>query len=234
MGIAFRLPIGCRIARQTLAGGAAILAANWLRSHYENFHRRFVGFFLPKRLRPHFHSIYAYCRISDEPWETKWRARHRRWAPARRLAGAARCLLSRRGEASSLRCRCERAFVICRYSERGPFADLLDGFFARTRRSRVMPRWGRRSGATGRYSANPVGRLVVVCGVVTTANDERFCLVPMRHAVRCSLQTSGRTLGRTLPRGRIYLPQRGHGCAGGGRDDTFAKWNRATPGISCA
>ena len=33
-------------------------------SHYENFH--VASWFLPKRFRPHFHSIYAYCRISDD------------------------------------------------------------------------------------------------------------------------------------------------------------------------
>jgi squalene synthase HpnC len=34
------------------------------RSHYENF--SVATWFLPKRLRPHFCSIYAYCRISDD------------------------------------------------------------------------------------------------------------------------------------------------------------------------
>jgi len=33
-------------------------------SHYENFH--VASWFLPKALRPHFHSIYAYCRVSDD------------------------------------------------------------------------------------------------------------------------------------------------------------------------
>src|ERR1700759_5248842 len=33
-------------------------------SHYENFH--VASWVLPKRLRPHFHSIYAYCHISDD------------------------------------------------------------------------------------------------------------------------------------------------------------------------
>ena len=33
-------------------------------SHYENFH--VATWFLPKKLRPHFQSIYAYCRISDD------------------------------------------------------------------------------------------------------------------------------------------------------------------------
>jgi squalene synthase HpnC len=33
-------------------------------THYENFH--VASWFLPTRLRPHFYSIYAYCRISDD------------------------------------------------------------------------------------------------------------------------------------------------------------------------
>src|SRR6059058_5368818 len=33
-------------------------------SHYENFH--VASWFLPKALRPHFHALYAYCRISDD------------------------------------------------------------------------------------------------------------------------------------------------------------------------
>src|SRR5271167_1387012 len=33
-------------------------------THYENFH--VASWFLPQRLRPHFHAIYAYCRVSDD------------------------------------------------------------------------------------------------------------------------------------------------------------------------
>lgn len=33
-------------------------------SHYENFH--VATFFLPARVRPHFESIYAYCRVADD------------------------------------------------------------------------------------------------------------------------------------------------------------------------
>jgi squalene synthase HpnC len=33
-------------------------------SHYENFH--VATFFLPKRVRPHFESLYAFCRMSDD------------------------------------------------------------------------------------------------------------------------------------------------------------------------
>ena len=33
-------------------------------THYENFH--IATFFLPKRVRPHFESVYAFCRVSDD------------------------------------------------------------------------------------------------------------------------------------------------------------------------
>ena len=33
-------------------------------THYENFHVATV--FLPRALRPHFHSVYAFCRVSDD------------------------------------------------------------------------------------------------------------------------------------------------------------------------
>src|SRR3954454_9473101 len=34
------------------------------KSHYENF--SVATWFLPERLKPHFYSVYAYCRISDD------------------------------------------------------------------------------------------------------------------------------------------------------------------------
>src|SRR3954467_9460342 len=34
------------------------------KSHYENF--SVATWFLPERLKPHFHAVYAYCRISDD------------------------------------------------------------------------------------------------------------------------------------------------------------------------
>ena len=37
---------------------------NLAETHYENFH--VASWFLPKAFRPHFQSIYAYCRVSDD------------------------------------------------------------------------------------------------------------------------------------------------------------------------
>src|SRR5580698_4792832 len=49
--------------RPTLAEAQA-----WCRdlaeTHYENFH--VATLFLPKRLRPHFQTVYAYCRVADD------------------------------------------------------------------------------------------------------------------------------------------------------------------------
>ena len=37
---------------------------NLATTHYENFH--VATFFLPRKVRPHFESIYAYCRVADD------------------------------------------------------------------------------------------------------------------------------------------------------------------------
>jgi squalene synthase HpnC len=37
---------------------------NLASTHYENFH--VATFFLPRKVRPHFESIYAYCRVADD------------------------------------------------------------------------------------------------------------------------------------------------------------------------
>ena len=51
------------IERPSLAGARA-----WCRelasSHYENFH--VATWFLPRKVRPHFESVYAYCRVADD------------------------------------------------------------------------------------------------------------------------------------------------------------------------
>jgi squalene synthase HpnC len=49
--------------RPTRAEAQAWCAA-LTKSHYENFH--VATFFLPARVRPHFESIYAYCRVADD------------------------------------------------------------------------------------------------------------------------------------------------------------------------
>ena len=49
--------------RPTLAEAQA-WCKRLVETHYENFH--VATFFLPKVLRPHFHAVYAFCRTSDD------------------------------------------------------------------------------------------------------------------------------------------------------------------------
>ena len=51
------------LERPTLAEAQA-WCRNLASTHYENFH--VATFFLPRKVRPHFESIYAYCRVADD------------------------------------------------------------------------------------------------------------------------------------------------------------------------
>ena len=131
-------------------------------THYENFH--VATFFLPNALRPHFHSVYAFCRTSDDLGDEV--ADTRTGHPAARRSGARMLapVLRRTRAVAPSRLRCaaadDREPAICRIE---PFDDLISAF-SRTRSTRITT-----SLATlehySRYSANPVGRLVLmVCG----------------------------------------------------------------------
>src|SRR3984957_13967207 len=59
------LPAECRIPEQRPTREEARAYCQRLATtHYENFHG--ASWFLPARLLPHFHCIYAYCRIADD------------------------------------------------------------------------------------------------------------------------------------------------------------------------
>ena len=128
------------------------------RAHYENF--SVATWFLPSKLKPHFHSIYAYCRISDDlgdevadpaeslklldEWERELDACY---------AGAPR----------------HPVFVALRETVRAcdipkhEFSDLLKAF----RQDQTVTRYETFEDLLGycRYSANPVGHLVLyACG----------------------------------------------------------------------
>src|ERR1700756_6654 len=136
-------------------------------SHYENFH--VASWFLPKRLRPHFHSIYAYCRVSDDLGdETGDR-------------DTSLALLDLWGDELDACYRGEaRHPVFVALAEtihacdipKTPFADLLVAF----RQDQTVTRFETMADVLNycRYSANPVGHLVLyVCGY---RDPERFAL----------------------------------------------------------
>jgi len=166
-------------------------------SHYENFH--VATWFLPKALRPHFHAIYAYCRISDDLGDEVGDT------------SAALALLDLWGRELDA-CYEGRArhpvFVALAETIRAcsipkqPFADLLTAF----RQDQVITRYGTMQEVLEycRYSANPVGRLVLyACGY---CDEERFRL---SDATCSALQLANfwQDVRADFAKGRVYLPQ---------------------------
>ena len=171
---------------------------NLAETHYENFH--VATWFLPKALRPHFHAIYAYCRVSDDLGDEVGNA------------AAALALLEWWGEELDA-CYAGRArhpvFVALAATIRDcsipkePFADLLIAF----RRDQTVTRYATMEDVLEycRYSANPVGRLVLyACG---EADEEKFKL---SDATCTALQLANfwQDVREDWARGRVYLPQK--------------------------
>jgi len=166
------------------------------RSHYENF--SVATRFLPERLHQHFFNLYAYCRISDDlgdevgnpedalrlldEWEADLRACY---------AGAPR----------------HPVFVALRETVRAcdipqqPFSDLLTAF----RQDQSVARYPTFEDVLGycRYSANPVGRLVLyVCGY----RDEERQQLSDSTCTALQLANFWQDVTVDYGKGRIYLP----------------------------
>jgi squalene synthase HpnC len=170
-------------------------------THYENFH--VATWFLPKALRPHFHAIYAYCRISDDLGDEVG-------STAEALA-----LLEQWGEElDACYAGTARHPVFVALAEtihecgipKEPFADLLVAF----RHDQVVTRYETMEDVLAycRYSANPVGRLVLyACGEAGHNQEEKFQL---SDATCSALQLANfwQDVREDYARGRVYLPQK--------------------------
>ncbi|MGB7136625.1 MAG: squalene synthase HpnC [Acidobacteriaceae bacterium] len=166
-------------------------------THYENFH--VASWFLPQRLRPHFHAIYAYCRLSDDLGDEVG-------DPDASLA-----LLDLWGAELDACYRGETrhpVFVALAETIRAcdipkePFADLLVAF----RRDQTLTRFPTLADVYDycRYSANPVGRIVLhACGY---RDDERFALSD-KTCTALQLANFWQDVRVDYLKGRIYLPQ---------------------------
>ena len=189
------------IARNLPPDGCSIEQAEqytrWLATHhYENF--TVASWLLPRRLHQHFYNVYAYCRWADDlgdevadparalelldSWEEDLRrayARNPSHPVLIALAGTAR--------------DCEIPAE--------PFSNLLKAF----RQDQTVHRYGSWEDllAYCRYSANPVGRLVLyVCGY---RDGERQAL---SDSICTALQLANfwQDVARDLEKGRIYIP----------------------------
>ena len=136
-------------------------------THYENFH--VASWFLPKRLRPHFHSIYAYCRISDDLGDE---VGNREQSLALLDLWGQELDACYRGEARHpVFIALAETIRICDIPK-DPFADLLVAF----RQDQTVTRFETVDDVLHycHYSANPVGHLVLyACGY---RDAERFAL----------------------------------------------------------
>ncbi|MGO9077286.1 MAG: squalene synthase HpnC [Terriglobales bacterium] len=166
------------------------------RSQYENF--SVASWFLPERLRQHFFNVYAYCRISDDlgdevgdttaslqlldQWETELNAcygGHPRHPVFVALAETV------------------REFEIPKHE----FAGLLTAF----RQDQSISRYPTFSDLLGycRYSANPVGHLVLyLCGY----RDAERQLLSDYTCTALQLANFWQDVSADFARGRIYLP----------------------------
>ncbi len=166
------------------------------KSHYENFH--VATWFLPKRLRPHFQSIYAYCRISDDLGDEVGDA-------AQSLA-----LLDfwnqeldacyQGGARHPVFVALAETVRVCSIPKE-PFANLLVAF----RQDQTVARYRTMEDVLGycRYSANPVGHLVLyACGF---REPELFALSDFT-CTALQLANFWQDVREDDRRNRIYLP----------------------------
>ena len=166
-------------------------------THYENFH--VASWFLPNALRPHFHAIYAYCRVSDDLGDEVGDT------------DQALALLDMWNEELDA-CYQGRTrhpvFVALAQTIRecsipkAPFADLLLAF----RQDQTVTRYPTMLDLLGycRYSANPVGRLVLYASGEASEENFRFS-----DATCSALQLANfwQDVSVDWRKGRIYLPQ---------------------------
>lgn len=184
-------------ARPTLAE-----AQTWCRglatSHYENFH--VATWFLPKRIRPYFESIYAFSRVADDLGDEVADT-----ATATRLLGEWRQMLEEcydRPELSR-----HPVFVALRPTvaatgvPRTLFDDLIRAFELDQTKTRYESL--QECEAYSRLSANPVGRLVLW---VSGYDDERRGLLSDKVCTALQLANFWQDVVEDWERGRRYLP----------------------------
>jgi len=167
-------------------------------THYENFH--VATFLLPQRLRSHFDSLYAFCRVSDDLGDEVGDT-----ATALRLLDAWGAMLDQCYDAPEqsrhpVFVALRETIVACDLP-RGLFHDLLRAF----RQDQVKTRYDTWDEAVeySRYSANPVGRLVLmVCGY----RDEVRAQLSDKICTALQLANFWQDAVRDSEIGRRYIP----------------------------
>ncbi|MEO6923988.1 MAG: squalene synthase HpnC, partial [Bryocella sp.] len=167
-------------------------------THYENFH--VATFFLPATLRPHFHCIYAFCRTSDDLGDEVAST-----DIALRLLSSWRTMLHQCfGQPEASR---HPVFVALHPTiaekrlPQQPFDDLITAFEhdqAHTHHESLAS-----LEEYSRYSANPVGRLVLL---VSGYSSEEMMLLSDDICTGLQLANFYQDIVEDHARGRRYIP----------------------------
>ncbi len=206
------------IARPLPPPGSSLADAErytrWLATgHYENFN--VVSWLLPRRLHQHFYNVYAYCRWADDLGDEipdsrralclldEWEGELRRGYDGRPSHAVFVALLPT-----------VREFDI----PIQPFLDLLTAF----RQDQTVHRYPDWEAVLGycRYSANPVGRLVLyLCGYRDAQRQQ------LADATCTALQLANfwQDVNRDLDKDRIYIPLDLLAAQGLMTEDLFAR-----------
>jgi len=213
-----QIPAELEISRGVPPPGCSVADAErytrWLATHhYENFN--VASWLLPKRLHQHFYNLYAYCRWADDLGDE--------------ISDPARALELLDAWDQELRdCYEGRpshpVFVALEQTIRAfdipiePFSDLLIAF----RQDQTVHRYSTWNDMLGycRYSANPVGRLVLyLCGYRDAQRQQ------LSDATCTALQLANfwQDAGRDLDKGRIYIPIEMLAAHGLSEDDIVAR-----------
>ena len=197
-----QLPPQFEIAKELPPPGSSLKQAEqytrWLATHhYENF--VVASVFLPRRLRQHFYNVYAYCRwaddLADEVPETATALELLDWWGAELrecYAGSAKHAVF-----IALKQTIEKFQIPVQ-----PFSDLLTAF----RQDQVVRRYSTWNEVLDycRYSANPVGRLVLyLCGY---SDSDRQALSDFT-CTALQLANFWQDVSRDLDKDRIYIPR---------------------------
>ena len=196
-----QIPAELEIARHAPPSGCSVAEAErytrWLATHhYENFN--VVSWLLPKRLHQHFYNLYSYCRWADDLGDEV--SDHARalellgeWEQELRDCYAGRpshpVFIALHGTIAACDIPIE------------PFSDLLIAF----RQDQAVHRYPVWSEVLEycRYSANPVGRLVLfLCGYRDAERQK------LSDAICTALQLANfwQDVARDLDKGRMYIP----------------------------
>jgi squalene synthase HpnC len=183
--------------RPTLAAAQA-WCKHLATTHYENFH--VATFFLPSALRPHFHAVYAFCRTSDDLGDEVADTR-----TATRLLTAWRAMLEEcfaqpAASRHPVFVALQPTIAACGLPMQ-PFADLISAFeqdqvYTHHASLQTLEEYSK-------YSANPVGRLVLLVSGYRDAE-----LMELSDEICTGLQLANfyQDIVEDRERGRRYIP----------------------------